>query len=214
MNYIKTLESVEELLRKKEEKQFINKSDLVISSLAILSFLKKYEIGIPERYYDKKDNDGVKKWLIEEINKGNIVFDYADNTANCVGQVLTDFGFCQFTSLSDNAIYIMITFNNGAPNYLRYDVHKNDIEKPILLKIPNEDSFYKVLDQISLESPLVPSKEIEINGLHYLIIPRIINESCFVFCEEMEEELYSLGSTIEEIKENILVSETRKLSYF
>ncbi len=205
MVYIKTLKKVEELLRKKEENQFVTENALVISSLAILDFLKDYEIGIPENY-------GVQKWLLEETSKGNIVFDYADNTANYGGNVLTDFGFCQFTSLSENAIYVMITFNNGVPNYLRYDVYKNDIEKPILLKIPNEDSFYEVLDQISLESLLIPSKIIEIDGLHYLIIPRIINESCFVFCEETEEEYFSLGSNIEEIKENLLNYPKRKLS--
>lgn len=203
MKYVKTLTKIENILKKREEKLGINKDSLSISSFAILEYLKEYEVGIPQQFYDKNNNDCVLNWLLNEEKNGHIAYAFSDNTYKYNGQVLTDFGFIQFDSLVEDAIYVMLTFNNGMPNYLKNDMLNQEMAEPILLKIYKETSFYEILDQISLESANIPSKTIIINNLHYLIIPRIVSEDCFVFCIENNEEIYNLGSTIEEIKDSL-----------
>ncbi len=203
MKYVKALAKIENILKKHEEKLCFNKKSLSISSFAILEYLKEYEVGIPLQFYDKNNNDCVLNWLLDEEKKGHVAYAFSDNTYKYNGQVLTDFAFMQFDSLVEDAIFVMITFNNGMPNYLKNDILTQEMAEPILLKINEEDSFYDILDQISLESTNIPSKTIKVNNLHYLIIPRIACEDCFVFCKEDDEELYGLGSTIEEIQESL-----------
>lgn len=195
MNYIKSLSRVQKYLGKGIKK--INGADggLTVPIDAILDFLKEYELGTPEEFYDATYY-GVQNWFKTEIENGNMAFSYSNNTYDCNGQVLYDFGFVQYDSLVDESVFVMIVFHFGNPAFK--DMMDKRFE-PIVFKFEEGTSFYDVLDQISLESSLIPCMNVKIDNLNCKLIPRITHDSYFVFCQETGEELYELEADINEI---------------
>lgn len=195
MSYIKSLSKVQKHLGEKGKK--VNGADgsLVVPIDAILYFLKEYEIGTPEEFYDGSYY-GVEKWFKTEIEKGNIKFSYSNNTYNCNSQVLCDFGFEQYDSLVDESVFVMIVFHFGIPYFK--DMTDGRFE-PIVFKFEEGVSFYDVLDKISLESSRVPCTSVKIGNFDCIVIPRVTRDSYYVFCQETGEELYELEAETNEI---------------
>lgn len=199
MNYIKSLSRVREYLGEDGKKANGVDGSLIVPICAILDTLKEYEIGTPDIFYDATYY-GAEQWFKTEIEKGNIKFSFSNNTYDCNGQVLCDFGFSQYDSLVDDSVFVMIVFHFGNP-YFR-DMSDKKFE-PIVFKFESGTSFYDILDQISLESSLVPSMDVKIGDLNCIVIPRIAYDSYFVFCQETGEELYELEADIKEILEQV-----------
>lgn len=195
MNYIKSLTRVQECLGVGIRSIYGADGSLVVPIDAILKFLKEYEIGTPEEFYDGTYY-GANEWFKTEIDKGNIEFSYSDNTYDCNGQVLYDFGFSEYESLEDESVLVMMVFHFGNP-FFRNMTGKEF--EPIIFKFESGISFYDVLEQISLESSLIPYVEVKINNLDYGVIPRIFHDSYFVFCKNTGEELDEFDSDISEI---------------
>lgn len=173
------------------DKECINEDGSIqIPITLILDALKKYEIGIPEDYF-KRDGVyfGIRNWLVNEEQKGNIAIVCENNTCNLAGNVSVDFGFAQYDSLTNNDTFVLMHIHNGEA-FLRETMWHNRFPA-ILFKFEKGTSFYDVLDDITFENPNIPSMTIEINNQHYLVLPRITNESYFVKCVETGEELES-----------------------
>ncbi len=190
MNYIRTLDKVYKTLQKEEgfrEEQGQNK--LFVSFKAILDYLKEYEVGIPQNYYNHNIS-GVKDWFLKE--HFNHVL--GGNTQEFRGMVLSDFLFAQFNHPKEDYTYVVMVYYLGNPFYKDY--LNKDVYEPIVFKFPIDTSFYEVLDEISLESSLINTQEIEINKQKYILIPRILSDKPFVFDIEQQELLDTLDLNI------------------
>ena len=192
MKYIKTINQVRKYLNL--DKTYHDKN-LVVPTKIILDYLELYELGIPEKYY-YDGIYGIRDWL----KTSNFLFDFKGNTYEENGQVEHDFSFQEWESLEENCVYVIVYFHLGNPFSKDYARNEN---LPIVLKFEAGTSFFQVLDNISLENNNIPYLELNINNNSYIILPRIMHSSYFVFNTTTGEELYDMGIDLEEIKEKL-----------
>lgn len=188
MANIKYLETALTTFNKNKLKGLTEDGSIVIGIETILNTLKDYEIGIPSEYFEKDGvYFGIEHWLKDQMKSGKIIWVCSDNTYDMVGDVSVDFGFAQFDSLVSDETFVLMHIHDGEP--LLYASCTHNRYPAILFKFEKGKSFYDILDEITFENPNIPSMTIEINNKHYLVLPRIINESYYVKCIETEEEL-------------------------
>ena len=199
----------------KEDKNRSANGSLLVPITVILEALRKYEIGIPENYFKKYGvYFGIESWLKDEYYKENITSVCEDNTCNLNGSVSIHFGFAQFDSLINDDTYVLMHINEGHP-FLKETLWHNKYPA-MLFKFQKGDLFYNIIDNISFENPNVPSMYLEVDNLHYLVLPRVFNKSYYVKCIETEEELepneISFSGNEEDVKKQIAkYNETKKV---
>lgn len=154
----------------------------------ILNFLKEYEVGVPEDYFNKfGPYFGAYNFLVDKMQMGTASVLCQNNTYDMAGYVSVDFGFLQVDSLVSDESWVLIHIHNADP-FLRESICHNKYPS-VLIRLPKGISFYNVLDNIVFESSDVPSMNIELEGMHYLVLPLITSESYFVKCLETGEEI-------------------------
>lgn len=167
---------------------FNEHSSIVVSITTILNALKKYEVRIPREYFKEgKIHSSIESWLFNEIRNGNLTYIASDNTCNMAGKVSAHFGFTQYDSLVSEDNFILLHVHNGEPFLDVTGFHDKYVA--VLLKLKKGNSFYDLLDNITFEDTNVPSMNIQVNGKHYLVLPRVVSESYYVKCIETGEEL-------------------------
>lgn len=188
MSNIKYLDTALTAFNDFEKRSINDDGSIMISITTILNALKKFEVGIPEDYFQREGvYYGIESWLCDEQKKGNIAWVASDNTCDMVGNVSVDFGFTQFDSLVSEDSFVLMHIHHGQP-FLRESSWHNRYPA-MLFKFEKGTSFYTVLDDIAFENDEVASMNVEVDNQHYLVLPRAINESYYVKCIETNEEL-------------------------